>query len=324
MKNHAQFAFVTVTLCGLSLSNPSFAQDTAKQEDKPDSTATMASMMQLAKPGENHKLLEGLAGTWSYKVKWWTSPDAPPAESSGTTRSKLAMDGRYLLSEHSGKMSMPGPDGKMMDMNFKGMGTDGYDNVKKKFVSSWIDNMGTSIIMMEGKYDPAANTITYTGEEEMTPGTKTKVRQVLKITDHDHHVIEFYEDHGTGTETKTMEIVSTRSKAVALPIGYFEVAGPDSSKLADFYRQVFGWEIKPGPFPGYFNITGAESSSPRGGIRQDPAERVLYVRVPNLQATLDEAVKHGARIVIPPTDVKGVVNFAIFEDPEGNRMGIIL
>jgi len=42
-------------------------------------------------------------------------------------------------------MQMPGEDGKMKDMMFKGMGMEGYDNVKKKFVASWIDNMGTGI-----------------------------------------------------------------------------------------------------------------------------------------------------------------------------------
>jgi len=36
----------------------------------------------------------------------------------------------------TGKMQMPGPDGKMKDMTFKGMGIEDYDNVKKKFVGT--------------------------------------------------------------------------------------------------------------------------------------------------------------------------------------------
>ena len=60
----------------------------------------------------------------------------------------------------TGKMQMPGEDGKMKDMQFKGMGVEGYDNVKKKFVSSWIDNMGTGIQFSEGTYDPATKTFT--------------------------------------------------------------------------------------------------------------------------------------------------------------------
>ena len=59
----------------------------------------------------------------------------------------------------SGKMQMPGEDGKMKDMQFKGMGVEGYDNVKKKFVGSWIDNMGTGIQFSDGTYDPATKTL---------------------------------------------------------------------------------------------------------------------------------------------------------------------
>ncbi len=71
---------------------------------------------------------------------------------------------------YTGKFQMPGTDGKMKDMNFKGMAIEGYDNVKKKFVSSWIDNMSTMIMNSEGTYDAATKTFTYNAECEMMPG----------------------------------------------------------------------------------------------------------------------------------------------------------
>jgi len=182
------------------------AQDAQKQ----DPGQMMATMMQLAQPGEGHKIFADAVGTWSYKVKWWMSPDAPPMESSGTMKTRSVMDGRYFISEHQGKMSMPGADGKMMDMSFQGMGTEGYDNAKKKYVASWIDNMGTGIMLMEGTYDPAAKTLTYTGEEEPMPGMKMKIKQVVKIGDKDHRSIEFFEMHGD-QEVKTMEISYNRA-----------------------------------------------------------------------------------------------------------------
>jgi hypothetical protein len=120
------------------------------------------------------------------------------------------MDGRYFASEHSGKMSMPGQDGKMMEMEFKGTATEGYDNAKKKFVSSWIDNMGTGIMLMEGTYDPATKTVTYLGEEQPVPGMKIKVRQTITYADKDHHSMEFFEVHG-GAEVKVMAIDYIRS-----------------------------------------------------------------------------------------------------------------
>jgi len=190
----------------------SFAQDkdAAKKEAKQPSEAEMMAMMaELAKPGENHKLLASGIGSWTYTLKWWTDPTATPTESSGTSAVKEIMGGRYFISEHSGKMQMPGPDGKMMDMDFKGMSTEGYDNVKKKFVSSWIDNMGTGIMLSEGDYDAGAKCFIYRSESEMMPGVKTKIREVIKITDKNHRTFEFFEDRG-GTEVKTMEINYTR------------------------------------------------------------------------------------------------------------------
>jgi hypothetical protein len=131
-------------------------------------------------------------------------------ESTGTRSTKSVMDGRYIISEHTGKMSMPGPDGKMMDSEFKGIGTEGYDNAKKKYVASWIDNMGTGIMAMEGTYDPATKTLTYIGEEEPMPGMKTKMRQTVKTIDKDHHLMEFFEFHGDA-EVKVMEISYERT-----------------------------------------------------------------------------------------------------------------
>ena len=112
----------------------------------------MIQMMELSKPGENHKLLADLAGTWTFTTKFWMNPDpnAKPEESKGTAVRKSMMDGRYSVMDVSGKMQMPGPDGKKKEMTFKGMAIDAYDNVKNKFVSSWIDNMGTGIMMSEG------------------------------------------------------------------------------------------------------------------------------------------------------------------------------
>lgn len=200
----------------LSTSQPAEAKAADTQSAAPsaeDMQKMMAQMIDLAKLGENHRLLGELAGTWNFVVKSWMSPDpdAKPDESKGTAVRKPIMDGRYYVVDVTGKMELPGPDGKKKEMTFKGMGLEGYDNVKKKFIGTWCDNMGTGIMMSEGDYDPATKTFTYTSEYEGIPGMKQKVREVLKINDKDHHVFEWYEDRG-GTEAKTMEISYTRAK----------------------------------------------------------------------------------------------------------------
>jgi hypothetical protein len=171
----------------------------------------MMKMMELSKLNDNHKLLASTAGTWSYVVKMWMDPKDKPSESNGTAIRKAVMEGRYVTGDYSGSFKMPGADGKMKEMNFKGMSLDGYDNVKQKFVSGWVDNMGTGIMITEGTYDAATKTLTYTGESEMMPGMKSKVREVIKLTDKDHMTMEFFEDRGQG-EAKSMEINYTRKK----------------------------------------------------------------------------------------------------------------
>lgn len=181
------------------------------QPSADDMAKMMEQMMEMGKTGENHKLLADLAGTWTYTIKMWMDPTGKPSESKGTATRKAVMDGRYFIGDFTGKMQMPGPDGKMKDMNFKGMSIEGYDNAKKKFVSSWIDNMSTMIMMSEGTYDPATKTFAYNAECEMMPGKMTKIREVIKVVDKDHHTFEWYDD-SHGAEAKTMEISYTRKK----------------------------------------------------------------------------------------------------------------
>ena len=85
MKPKTSLKCLSAVLLSATLSLPSFADDqpTKKDDKKTGEPDMMAMMMELAKPGDNHKLLEGVVGKWSYAVKFWMSPDAPPSESTG-------------------------------------------------------------------------------------------------------------------------------------------------------------------------------------------------------------------------------------------------
>ncbi|PYJ33198.1 MAG: hypothetical protein DME79_06910 [Verrucomicrobia bacterium] len=219
-------SFITILFATL-IAIPSFAQtpatspatasgasaaQPANATGQPNPQEMMKQMMELSKLNENHKLLSSLDGNWNFAIKMWMNPDpnAPAQESKGTATRKSIMGGRYVTMDVTGKMQMPGEDGKMKDMQFKGMGLEGYDNLKKKFVASWVDNMGTGIQFSEGTYDPATKSFTYTSEMEPAPGMKMPVREVIKIADNNHMSLEWYENHG-GQEKKTMEIAYTRA-----------------------------------------------------------------------------------------------------------------
>src|SRR4051812_38812448 len=72
----------------------SLAED--KKENPPDEKALMEAMMKAATPGEQHKKLAELAGSWEFTMKMWFDPSKSATESKGTSESKAIMGGRYL------------------------------------------------------------------------------------------------------------------------------------------------------------------------------------------------------------------------------------
>ena len=170
-----------------------------------DSATAMKAWMEYATPGEPHKVLAKSNGTWVGEVTMWMSPDAPPTTSTSTSTNKMVMDGRYQLSEFKGNF---------MGMPFSGMSTTAYDNAKKVYVSTFIDNMGTGIMKMEGPWDEASKTMTLSGTMiDPSNGRECDVKETFKIVDDNTQLMEMYgPDPKTGKQFKTMTIKLTRKK----------------------------------------------------------------------------------------------------------------
>ena len=170
-----------------------------------DSATSMKAWMEYATPGEPHKMLAKSNGTWNGETTMWMAMGAPPATGKSTTVNKMAMDGRYQVSEFKGDF---------MGMPFTGLSTTGYDNFKKVFVSTWIDNMGSGIMKMEGPWDEASKSMTLTGKmTDPSTGRECDMKEIFKIIDDNTQVMEMYgPDPQTGKQYKTMEIKFTRKK----------------------------------------------------------------------------------------------------------------
>ena len=165
-----------------------------------DKDAMMKAYQDAMTPGPQHKMLAEMVGDWEGDITMWMDPSQPPQKSKGTTKYEAIFDGRYIVGHYTGNM---------MGMPFAGMDITGYDNTKKVFFSSWIDNMGTGMMNLEGTYDDANQTFNYSGEMLDPMGNKMKVREVLTVTDKDHTKFEMFMDMGGG-EMKSMEILYTR------------------------------------------------------------------------------------------------------------------
>lgn len=122
-------------------------------------------------------------------------------------------------------------------------------------------------------------------------------------------------------ETKYAVVVKSDisgEKRMAAPIVFFDIAGPKEANLAEFYHAVFDW-----PCGQTGNFIAGNAPDLAGALREDPADKVIYVGVPDVTATLDLIVKAGGTIDTPRFEVSGVVVLGLFRDPAGNRMGLV-
>lgn len=207
-----------ILLCTIALASASllsagqaFSQENkggGKDAAKPaaDMQEMMKKWMEVATPGEAHKRLGQFVGKWDTVVRmWWEGPGKPPMETKGASEIKWMMDGRFLLEETSGQM---------MGMSYRGMSITGYDNFKKKYVVSYIDNMGTGMYTGEGKFDMANKVLTSYGkmDEPMTGEHDKTVKYVIRILDKDKYVFEMFDEVGGPNEFKAFEITYTRKQ----------------------------------------------------------------------------------------------------------------
>jgi hypothetical protein len=197
--------FISVTSIGLCLvlaASVAMAKD-KKPEKQMDPQAMMEMYKKLATPGEPHKLFASLAGSWTTKTKEWMEPGKPPTESTGSAEMKMLLDGRFLQQEFTGEM---------MGQPFSGIGIDAYDNLRKRYVTSWIDTMGTGIFMMEGTASADGKTITLKGQHDEPGGGHMTHRAVWKIVDSNTQTFDMYGTHHGGKEMKMMEITYTKKQ----------------------------------------------------------------------------------------------------------------
>jgi len=167
-----------------------------------DSAAMMKSWADFKTPGDMHKWMAKTDGRWTGEVSHWIDPAAPPTKSMAAMNNKTTMGGLYQTGTYSGTM---------MGQPFEGMSTMGYDNAKKMFVSTWVDNMGSGIIYMTGTMDNATNTLKMSGKQtDPMTGKEMDIRQVNTFTNATTQKLVMYGTGMDGKEMKFMEGTFTR------------------------------------------------------------------------------------------------------------------
>ena len=187
---------------GCCLTLPAAAAETKAPVAKPapSEQEMMAAMMKLGTPGPQHAALNALAGSWKTTVKTWMGPGDPKV-TEGTAEDTLILGGRFIKEEYHGTF---------MDQPFEGFGITGYDNMKKQYVSAWVDSMGTMIQTQTGSMDKSGKVLTFHGTwEDPITHKKNPTKMITKIVDDKTHTFEMH-NQVDGKDHKEMEITYTR------------------------------------------------------------------------------------------------------------------
>jgi Protein of unknown function (DUF1579) len=168
----------------------------------PEQKAQMDAMMKAMTPGDAHKKLDPLVGTFEAKVSMWMAPGAPPEVSTGTSVNAWALGGRFVEQHYTGTA---------MGQPFSGIGYSGYDNIRKQYVSTWIDTMSTAPMISTGSLEGNVMNSTSSVDDPVS-GKPQKIKEKLTITDKDHHKLEMWSPAPDGKMFKMMEITYNRKK----------------------------------------------------------------------------------------------------------------
>ncbi len=163
----------------------------------------MKAMQDYMTPGDVHKMMAKYDGTFNAAVSVWMKPGEQPMMSKSVAVNTMILGGRYQQSKMTGDYG---------GTPFEGFSLLGYDNTKKIFTTTWIDNFGTGTMTLEGTWDAASKTITFTGKMfEPMSNKDLKIKEKIQYVDDNTIKNQMFVVSDAG-EFKTMEIVSTRAK----------------------------------------------------------------------------------------------------------------
>jgi len=107
-------------------------------------------------------------------------------------------------------------------------------------------------------------------------------------------------------------------------IVHFDIPADNIQRAKKFYEELFSWQIlkMPGELE-YYSVT-TEDGAIQGGLGQRQADQriVNYVGVDDIDKYINQVKKYGGKMKTPKMEVPGYGQLAIFEDSEGNTLGL--
>lgn len=159
-------------------------------------------MPPLPKPGPEHEVLTRDVGTWDATVEMM-EPGKPPTISKAVETVSVMDGGLWTLTDFKTNL---------MNMPFHGHGQNGFDPVKKKYVSSWVDSMSAGITLGEFTYDAKTRTMKGFIEGPDMTGKMMKMNETVEWKDPDTKVFTMAFPAPDGKDVTNMRITYKRRK----------------------------------------------------------------------------------------------------------------
>ena len=155
---------------------------------------------EMPKPGPEHEVLKQDVGSWDAVVEM-LEPGKPPTVSKGTETVSMMPGGLWTMTDFKSTI---------MNAPFQGHGQNGFDQNKKKYVSSWVDSMSTAITLGEYTYDAKTKTMKGWMEGPDMTGKMMKMTQSTEWKDADTRVFTMSMPGPDGKDVPTMRITYKR------------------------------------------------------------------------------------------------------------------
>jgi predicted enzyme related to lactoylglutathione lyase len=110
-------------------------------------------------------------------------------------------------------------------------------------------------------------------------------------------------------------------------IVHVELSTKDRVASADFYHELFDWEVQQIPEANYATFR-TEDKQPGGGFNpitpENPAGTVMvYISTDDIKESLAKVEKLGGTVLFQPMTIPDVGLFACFKDPTGNTLALL-
>ncbi|WP_130736251.1 DUF1579 domain-containing protein [Flavobacterium sp. J27] len=173
------------------------------QNDLPPDSATVSKAWEKhMTPSKTHEIMTRDNGQWEEKITMWAHRKSEPTTHTLAVENKMILGGRYQQSTHKGDI---------MGMPFEGVSTLAYDNTAQEYISTWIDNMGTGILVMKGQFNSDTKSINMEGitVDPLTRKEK-KIKEIFTYVDDNTQKMEMFDTDYDGKEFKSMEAILKR------------------------------------------------------------------------------------------------------------------